>query len=196
MAARAWERLGPPERVTWFPPAPGPVVLASPGPGTELRPMTPLRLTFSVPVAQALGSARPTLSPRVPGQWEEADDHTLVFQPSQFGAPFDGEVHVGLTRALAVAAIGKPAQKATRSIRWPVAPAAFLRLQQLLAEQGYLPVRWQSTAPDVGRTATAPDDRRGRSARRVASAGATRTPRPSSSSSGRSASRTRSRAAR
>ncbi len=155
VAARAWERLGPPVRVTWFPPAAGPVVLASPGPGAELRPMTPLRLTFSVPVARALGSARPTLSPRVPGRWEEADDHTLVFHPSGFGAPFDGEVHVGLTRALAVAAIGKPAAKATSSIRWPVAPAAFLRLQQLLAEQGYLPVRWQPAAPEVGRTAVA-----------------------------------------
>ena len=53
-AARPWETLGAPVRVTWFPRASHPVVLASPGPGAHTDPLAPIRLTFSQPVSQVL----------------------------------------------------------------------------------------------------------------------------------------------
>ena len=47
-AARPWETLGAPVRVTWFRGPDHPVVLASPGP-VPTDPLAPIRLTFSQP---------------------------------------------------------------------------------------------------------------------------------------------------
>jgi hypothetical protein len=149
-AARPWERLGAPVRVTWFPPANEPVVLASPAAGATVNPLSPLRLTFSQPVSDAVGSTRPTLSPNLPGRWVEEDSHTLVFHPSAFGAPFASMLQVRFPHEVAIAGA-----KAGQTISWPVAPASFLRLQQLLAEEGYLPLAWSPTLDEVARTARA-----------------------------------------
>ena len=140
VAARSWEKLGPPMRVTWFPRSAEPVVLADPAPGAELTPLTPIRLTFSKTVSSVLGSDHPRLSVRQQGRWVKADSHTLVFQPSGDGAPFDTDETVSFTTPVRV--LG--------GTTWHVAGASFLRLQQLLAQEGYLPVTWSGT--DVART--------------------------------------------
>jgi hypothetical protein len=137
-AARPWEQLGPPVRVTWFPRSARPVVLAEPAPGTELSPLDPIRLTFSKPV----GNDRPTLHPAVPGTWSAEDSHTLVFRPSGFGMRFDTTERLRFTRPVQVAGGGA----------WHVAPASFLRLEQLLAQEGYLPLSWSPRGPDSPRT--------------------------------------------
>jgi hypothetical protein len=137
-AARPWERLGPPELVTWFPASDRPVVLAQPAPGAHIAPLTPLRLTFSAPLSSALGGREPVLSPSVPGRWVATDSHTIVFRPSGFGAPFATDETVRFPRAARL--LGGSA--------WHVAPASFLRLQQLLALEGYLPVSWSPTEAD------------------------------------------------
>ena len=62
-AARAWERLSTPVRVSWFPARPYPQLLVEPEPEAKLTPGGPLTLTFSEPVADVLGSARPRVSP-------------------------------------------------------------------------------------------------------------------------------------
>jgi hypothetical protein len=149
-AARTWERLGAPVKVTWFPPAKEPVVLASPAAGATINPLSTLRLTFSQPVSDAIGSTRPTLSPSVPGHWVDEDSHTLVFRPSAFGAPFASTLRVRFPHEVAIAGAS-----AGRTISWPVAPASFLRLQQLLAGEGYLPLAWSPTLDEVARTASA-----------------------------------------
>jgi hypothetical protein len=150
-AARPWEKLGPAERVTWFPAADVPVVLASPGPYAQISPLTPLRLTFSQTLAAAFGSKQPTLSPSIPGHWTQADTHTLVFTPSGFGARFASDLSVRFPGEVAVGG----AAAHTRSLAWSVAPASFLRLQQVLAQEGYLPVSWTPAAADVAHTARA-----------------------------------------
>ena len=150
VAARRWERLGAPVRVTWFPPSSEPVVLASPAAGATINPLSQLRLTFSQPVSDAIGSTRPTLSPSVAGRWLEEDSHTLVFRPSAFGMPFASTVRVAFAHEVAIAG-----EKKGRTISWQVAPASFLRLQQLLAEQGYLPLAWSPTLDEVARTPSA-----------------------------------------
>ncbi|MGZ4335228.1 MAG: L,D-transpeptidase family protein [Gaiellaceae bacterium] len=141
-AARSWEELGPPVTVTWFPRADRPVVLADPAPGAQLDPLTPLRLTFSRPVSAVLGSDHPTLSLRQPGRWVQEDSHTLVFRPSGDGAAFAADETVRFPTPV----------RLLGGTTWHVAPASFLRLQQLLAQEGYLPLAWSPAAADVPRT--------------------------------------------
>jgi hypothetical protein len=153
-AARTWELLGAAEKVTWFPPATGAAVLVRPKPGAQINPVTPLSLTFSRPVDSVLGSRRPKLSERVPGRWLELDSHTLVFRPSGYGAPFARDLHVRLPARVDVVGTGIT-RHSTTAIAWSVAPASFLRLQQLLAEEGYLPLDWTPAADDAAHTVRA-----------------------------------------
>jgi peptidoglycan hydrolase-like protein with peptidoglycan-binding domain len=144
-AARPWERLGAPVRITWFPQSDRPTVLAEPAPGKEVGPLTPLRLTFSKPVDSV---GRASLATAVSGSWVQPDTHTLVFRPSGYGAPFASDETVRLPAALAV--VG--ARGATRTVSWHVAGASFLRLEQLFAQEGYLPLTWTPTEDDVPQT--------------------------------------------
>jgi L,D-transpeptidase catalytic domain/Putative peptidoglycan binding domain len=152
-AARTWERLGPPVRVTWFPKAQLPVVLATPAPTGHIPPRTPIRLTFSQPLDKALGDEQPKFSSSVDGSWHPADSHTLVFTPSGYGFPFASRLQLKLPRAFAVSTRKKTT--AARAIEWSVAGASFLRLQQLLAEDGYLPVSWAPARDPVPRELSA-----------------------------------------
>ncbi len=140
-AARPWETLGEPVRITWFPRASRPVVLAEPGPNARANPLAPIRLTFSKPVSRVLRGKEPTLVPPVPGRWTTPDDHTLLFQPGGNGAPFNSDLVVRFPSPVAVMSAHSAAH-VTKSFRLTVAPASFLRLQQLLAQEGYLPVDW------------------------------------------------------
>jgi len=152
-AARTWERLGPPVRVTWFPKSQLPVVLATPVPARHIPPRTTIRLTFSQPLDKALGDDQPRFSSQVSGSWHAADSHTLVFTPKGYGFPFASHVRLELPRAFAVSTRTKTT--ATRALDWNVAGASFLRLQQLLADTGYLPVSWAPTNDPVPRELTA-----------------------------------------
>jgi peptidoglycan hydrolase-like protein with peptidoglycan-binding domain len=151
-AARPWERLGVPVRVTWFPRSNRPVVLASAGAKGRVDPLSPIRLTFSAPVSRVLGGAEPTFVPAVNGDWTRIDSHTLVFRPSGSGAPFNSDLSVRFPSALLVADATGADPATTRTLRLSIAPASFLRLQQLLAQQGYLPVDWTPAGVDVPRT--------------------------------------------
>jgi len=149
-AARRWERLGPPVSVSWFPASRVPVLISSPQPGARITPMTPLRLTFSQPVADVLGSARPTLTPPTRGRWRQLDSHTLLFVPAAPGLPFASELQLSVRGAVAVRSRGT--LRTIRRIHWTVPPGSTLRLQQLLAEAGYLPLDWTPTGGAVPRT--------------------------------------------
>ena len=151
-AARPWERLGPRVGVTWFPKSRRPVVLVSPSPTAQLGPLTPIRLTFSAPVARVLAGKEPTLVPSKAGHWATADDHTLVFRPSGNGLQFDSNLTVRLPRALVIADARGANAHTTRSIRLSIAPASFLRLQQLLALENYLPLEWVPANGDARQT--------------------------------------------
>ena len=137
-AARAWERLPAPTRVSWFPSRSYPQVLPSPAAGVHIAPNARLSLTFSRPVSAVLGRLRPTLVPATPGQWRVADSHTITFEPSGFGYGFGSTVHVRLPAPAHLAGRRTP----VRTISWTVASGSTLRLQQLLAGLGYLPVTW------------------------------------------------------
>jgi hypothetical protein len=153
-APRPWETVGPPALVSWFPPSRVPVMVSVPAAGTNIAPATPIALTFSKPVSEVLGSSRPRLSPSTPGQWRETSSHTLVFTPSGLGAALGSPLRVQLPQPVAVTT-GGGALHSTRQVEWTVPPGSTLRLQQLLAEAGYLPVSWQSAGTVVARTPSA-----------------------------------------
>jgi hypothetical protein len=147
-APRAWERLGEPVHVTWFPRAALPVALVSPAPGGELHPASPISLTFSKPVDDVLGTVEPVLTPGLPGKWTRTDSHTLVFRPSGVGAALGSRVSLKLPKPVTI-----DGKTAVQRLGWTVPQPSVLRLQQLLAEQGYLPVDWTPDGDPVARTA-------------------------------------------
>ncbi|HXA54012.1 MAG TPA: L,D-transpeptidase, partial [Solirubrobacteraceae bacterium] len=153
-APRPWERLGAPTQVSWFPPSRAAVMVSFPAAGSRISPATPIDLTFSKPVSEVLGSARPQLSPSTPGSWREANSHTLVFTPTGLGAALDSPLRVQLPHAVAVTT-GGSGLRTTSQIEWTVPPGSTLRLHQLLAEAGYLPVVWRPAGAPVAHTPSA-----------------------------------------
>jgi hypothetical protein len=150
---RTWERPGKPQSVTWFPASKSPSVAASPAPGTDVSPATPLRLTFSKPVHEVLGDAMPTLVPAAAGNWRQIDRHTLLFKPSGYGAGLSTTVAAKLPKKVAVIEEDGSLHTA-KEIDWNIPPGSTLRLQQLLADAGYLPVVWKPAGAPVKRTPT------------------------------------------
>jgi hypothetical protein len=193
-SARPWERSGRPVTVSWFPASPLPVMISKPAAGVLSSPVEPIRLTFSKPLADVFGSKRPSFAPPLRGRWQQPDSHTLTFVPSGLGAGLASDLHLQLPRPVAQATETGTVQT-TRALDWTVPPGSLLRLQQLLAAQGYLPLNWLPSGPVVARTpraelSAAIDPRLG------ASPGATRTLPPSCRRYGLQASQTKSRAVR
>ncbi len=147
VAARTWERPSAPVRVNWFPARPYPQLLAKPTPGTVIGPKREFTLTFSSPVAEVLGARRPRLSPALPGNWRLIDAHTLAFRPRGLGFGLGTEVRVVLPQPVHIA--GRKGAVLTSTLRWQVPEGATLRLQQLLAQLGYLPLDWHPSANEV-----------------------------------------------
>jgi hypothetical protein len=142
---RVWERIPKPSRLTWFPARPQAQALVEPAAGTALDPDRAITLTFSRPVRTIFGTRLPTVTPSVPGRWQLLDTHTLTFTPRGLGYPLSGHlaVHlperVGLAQAAGSGNIG--------SLEWDVRHGTVLRLEQLLAQAGYLPLLWSPAAP-------------------------------------------------
>ena len=154
-AVRSWERLSAATAVTWFPSSRAPVLVADPAPGSNVSPLQPIRLTFSEPLASVVGSSRPALEPATPGSWREIDSHTLVFTPSGLGAPLGSTLRVTLPRAVAVAGASGALAAASEQLAWTVPLGSGVRLQQLLAQEGYLPLDWTPAGTPLARTAAA-----------------------------------------
>jgi L,D-transpeptidase catalytic domain len=150
-APRSWEKLGSFQSVSWFPASSSPALATAPAPGADVSPSTSLRLTFSKPVAEVLGAARPTLTPEVPGSWRHAGSHTLVFRPSGYGAGFNTKLKAELPKPVELVQADGSVAKASE-VDWTVPPGSTLRLQQLLAQAGYLPVDWKPAGKPVAKT--------------------------------------------
>jgi hypothetical protein len=130
-AVRPWETLSEPAHVSWFVPGSHTSVVAEPGAGSRISPLAPLTLTFARPVSSVLGSRLPRMEPAMPGHWEQVNSNTLSFRPTGLGLGLGGAVQVSVPG---------------RTLAWHVAPGSTLRLQELLARLGYLPVGWRSAA--------------------------------------------------
>ena len=130
-AVRPWEKLSAPARVSWFVPGARKSVVSEPTAGSRVSPLSTLTLTFARPVSAVLGSRLPRLVPAFAGEWKQVDTHSLSFRPSGLGFGLGGTVQVRL-----------PGQ----SLLWRVESGSTLRLQELLARLGYLPVDWRPDA--------------------------------------------------
>ena len=151
-AARSWEKLTAPVRVSWFPARRATQLLVEPRTGSVLPIERRLTLTFSRPVKDVLGSSRPRLTPATPGGWRLLDARTLAFAPGGFGFGLGATVRVELPHPVLLA--GQRRGTLARRLEWHVPGGSTLRLHQLLAQLGYLPVDWRPAAsnPDIPRT--------------------------------------------
>ena len=140
-----------PTRLSWFPARPVVQALVEPSPGVALDPDRPITLTFSRPVRTIFGTSLPTVTPPVPGRWHLLDTHTLTFRPGGLGYPLSGHVAVHLPEPVGLAQAAGGGN--TRTLAWEVRHGTILRLQQLLAQAGYLPLRWSPAADPVTPTA-------------------------------------------
>ena len=145
---RPWERFSNPVEVTWFPPG-KPRLLVSPSQGSTIDLTTPIRITASDPIRTLFHSHLPWLPSSSAGSWRQLDAHTLVFRPRGYGYGLDATIRVRLPAAVALAT-GTSAPR--RLLEWKTPTGSELRVQQLLAQLGYLPLRW--SAREAGPTAT------------------------------------------
>jgi hypothetical protein len=119
-----------------------------------LTPANPVRIVFSAPLTAK--SPLPTFSPALAGSWRSVGNNTIVFTPSAAVAPTteetllipggrSGEHSVtGLTLSASVSAVFQAGGWST------------LRLEELLAQLGYLPMTWnpQGSSQPGGTVAT------------------------------------------
>jgi peptidoglycan hydrolase-like protein with peptidoglycan-binding domain len=136
---RTWE-YGSPTAVSWFPAGSAASAVATPRPGTRITPGTPITLTFNKPVAKALGSDRPPVSPATPGVWHTLNSHAIVFRPTGYGYGMASTVTIALPHDVMVVGGQHTATSSTAS--WTVPGGSPVRLQQLLSLLNYLPLKF------------------------------------------------------
>jgi len=145
-----WESPPAVASLTYFAPKRGtPMVDIPEVAGTAaLQVNQPLQLRFSEPVARLFGGRSPTLTPTVQGipapkgTWSTPSANELVFTPSSPAFWPNETLNLQLPTAVAVVhGTGTTTDPGT-SITLTSAPGSILRLQQLLATLGYLPLSW------------------------------------------------------
>ncbi len=154
-AAWPWERLAATSTtVDWLEaPLDGvPVAAADPAPGSADAGLdSPITLTFDEPVARALGTARPRVSPTTAGTWTEPDADTLVFTPRGLGFGPGTAITVSFDRRVTVvsgSSAGPVVAAASGFYHFTITQASVSRLQQILAQLHYLPLNF-TPAPGV-----------------------------------------------
>jgi peptidoglycan hydrolase-like protein with peptidoglycan-binding domain len=100
---------------------------------------------FSEPLAAH--TPMPTLAPTVPGSWQLLTPTTLAFVASAPLVPSSNETLTVPGGPGGVESAGGVALGQGASVHFGVAPGTEMRLQQLLAQLGYLPVSFAPTGP-------------------------------------------------
>ncbi len=135
--------------------APGTFTVVSTAPAngaTDVRPSTQLTVTFDAAVKA--NGVTPTLTPAVPGSWRPSGRDRLVFTPSEPFLPFTKyTLSIPGGRGGVRSATGAW-MRASRTVTFTIANGSVLRLQQLLAELGYLPVSFTGPTPSARAMAT------------------------------------------
>jgi len=114
---------------------------------------SPVTVTFSKPVAST--SPMPRLSPDIAGTWHGAGTRTLTFDPK---VGFDQTQRITVTipgGAGGVRSVSGARVASTEKISFQTAPYSAGRLDELLAQLGYLPLTW---TPSAGQKVPADND--------------------------------------
>jgi peptidoglycan hydrolase-like protein with peptidoglycan-binding domain len=144
-----WEKAKP-AAISWFPAGAGATAIASPAPGGTISANTPITLTFSKPIARALGGHMPVVTPAGAGSWRQLSAHAIKFVPSGYGYGLAANVQLALPSGVQL--VGGHAGKSTVTGSWSVPNGSPLRLQQLLSQLGYLPFKMTYTGKPVAST--------------------------------------------
>jgi peptidoglycan hydrolase-like protein with peptidoglycan-binding domain len=137
----------------------GPLTVVSVSPANGSRSANggqQIRVVFSAPLAA--NSPMPALSPHIPGSWQ-VSGATAVFTPSSGYQPHTkvtisipggatGVVAAGAAQASTTPGYGYLASSAKET--YTTGTFSTLRLQQLLAELGYLPLTWAPSGASIG----------------------------------------------
>jgi len=148
-APRTWESSRP-AMVSWFPAGGSAIAVASPAPGGQINPVTPITLTFSKPVTKALGSHLPPISPATQGSWHSINSHAIQFRPAGYGYGLGAKVSVALPSGVKLLG-GQQGASATGGV-WTVPGGSTVRLQQILALLHYLALNFKYAGSGVGLT--------------------------------------------
>ncbi len=106
----------------------------------------PVTITFSAPLAA--GSPKPRITPDVQGTWTAAKGGTMVFTPATAFRP-DSTITVRIPSGQAgVRSAAGGLLGAQVTDRFHTKPYSTLRLQELLAQLGYLPLTWKPSGTD------------------------------------------------
>jgi len=141
-APRSWEQAGA-VVISWFPSGASASAVVTPTPGKQISPSTPITLTFSKPIGAVLGSSRPPVS-NATGHWQLVNSHTILLHPTGYGYGLANTISLSLPKGVAL--VGGQQRGSDASASWTVPGGSTLRLQQLLANMGYLPLRFQAAA--------------------------------------------------
>lgn len=146
-ASRVWEPLSGWETVVWNT---VPYLSAVATPQTQMAPTSTLTVRFSQPLDQP-HVRNWVVSPKTTGSWRRVNATTFTFTPSSsmgFGPGALVSVSIPSGSRGPQARTGSYLSK-TLNLTWTTVPGSVLRLQQLLAEEGYLPVSWQRETPST-----------------------------------------------
>ena len=133
-----------PKQATDLAAGPLQVTSVTPADGTaNVSGVTPIKVQFSEPIAPA--SPLPYVQPAVAGTWQGAGSRTLEFVPA---VGFRQEEHVTVTipgGALGMRSTGGGLLGVTSRVHFEVGSYQTARLDQLLAQLGYLPLTWTAS---------------------------------------------------
>jgi hypothetical protein len=146
-----WEK-SPTAQISYFPAGGSASAVAEPAAGTSITPATPIRISFSEPVAKVLGKDMPTLVPVTSGSWKQLSGRTIEFTPTGYGYGLNTHVRVVLPGGVRLVG-GQPGTASSGS--WTVPNGSLIRAQQLLALLGYLPVKFKYKGRRIGRNPSA-----------------------------------------
>lgn len=103
-------------------------------------------LTVELSHAVTAGSATPTLEPPIAGTWSHPAPDTMAFTPATSYPPGTAVSVVVPGGPLGVQSTDGARLVTSVTSRFTVAPMSIMRLQQLLALQGYLPVAFMASS--------------------------------------------------
>jgi lipoprotein-anchoring transpeptidase ErfK/SrfK len=145
-AAQKWESSST-SAVNWFPAGTKATALAQPASGKTINSDTPITISFSKPISRVLGSHMPAVSPAGTGSWHKVNSHEIRYVPNGYGYGLAQTVKVALPAGVRLTGAAQDGS-ATSGV-WHVPGGSTTRLNQILAELGYLPmhVSYSGSAP-------------------------------------------------